>query len=78
MREILRTNDPVVVSYATALLGGLGVGAIVTDEYMSALEGSIGAWPRRILVEDDAQDAARRILTEAGLGAWLVSAEGGP
>lgn len=75
MREILRTNDPVIVSYAMALLGGLGAEAIVADEYMAALEGSIGAWPRRILVDGDAMAAARRVLTDAGLGAWLVTDE---
>lgn len=75
MREILKTNDPVVVSYATALLGGMGIEAIVADEYMSALEGSIGAWPRRILVEEEDSVRARRILTDAGLAAWLVADE---
>lgn len=78
MHEILRTNDPVVVSYATALLQGMGIEAIVADEYMSALEGSIGVWPRRVLVEDEARTAARRLLTDAGLGAWLVAEERGP
>jgi hypothetical protein len=72
MREILRTNDPVVLSYATALLGGMGLATAVADEYMSALEGSIGVWPRRILVDADVEMRARRILTDAGLGVWLV------
>lgn len=78
MREILKTNDPVVVSYATALLGGMGYAHVVADEYMSALEGSIGAWPRRIFVDEDVQAAARRMLSDAGLGDWLVADGAGP
>lgn len=74
MREILRTNDPVLLSYATALLGGLGLNSVVADEYMAGL--SIGAWPRRILVDDDDQARARRILADAGLSAWLVAPDG--
>ena len=74
MREVLRTNDPVLLSYATALLGGLGLQSVVADEYMAGL--SIGAWPRRILVEDDDHARARRILTDAGLSAWLTGLDG--
>ena len=33
---------------------------------MSVLEGSIGIFPRRILVAEDEFDAARRLLEEAG------------
>jgi hypothetical protein len=35
---------------------------------MSVLEGSIGIFPRRILVAEEDAPAARRLLQEAGLG----------
>ena len=38
---------------------------------MSVLEGSIGIFPRRILVGDDEFDAARRLLEEAGFASEL-------
>ncbi|HTV36773.1 MAG TPA: DUF2007 domain-containing protein, partial [Xanthobacteraceae bacterium] len=33
---------------------------------MSVLEGSIGIFPRRILVDEDEWEAARRLLVDAG------------
>jgi hypothetical protein len=38
---------------------------------MSVLEGSIGILQRRLLVEDERIDEARRALTDAGLGGEL-------
>jgi hypothetical protein len=73
MRELLRTNDVVLISAVEALLDGAGIGHIVLDQHMSVLEGSIGLLPRRLLVEDDALVRARRLLAEAGLGAQLVT-----
>ncbi|GGF88995.1 hypothetical protein GCM10007301_56140 [Azorhizobium oxalatiphilum] len=66
MREVVRTNDMVLISAIEALLKGADIGHIVTDGHTSVLEGSIGAIPRRILVTDDEEDEARRLLTEAG------------
>jgi hypothetical protein len=43
---------------------------------MSVVEGSIGAFPRRLLVDSARFDDARRVLREAGLGAWLVDGGG--
>ena len=68
MRELVRTNDMVLVSAIGALLDGAGIPHIVLDQNMSVLEGSLGILPRRILVEEDRESAARRLLTEAGLG----------
>jgi hypothetical protein len=68
MREIVRTNDRVLLTAICALLDGAGIHHLVFDQNMSALEGSIGAFPRRILVSDDAEDEARGLLIEAGLG----------
>ena len=71
MIELLRTNDAVALSLAEALLEGAGVECFVADRHMSALEGSIGAFQRRLLVDRDVEAKARRILTEGGLGAYL-------
>ena len=68
MKELLRTNDPVLLSYVSALLEEAKIDFIVADINMSVLEGSIGILPRRILVESDKIGQARRILTEAGIG----------
>ena len=68
MREILRTNDAVLVSAITALLDGAGIEHLVFDQNMSVLEGSLGVLPRRVLVADSEEAAARRLLVEAGLG----------
>ena len=68
MREIVRTNDAVLITAIEALLKGAGIPHMVLDQNMSVLEGSLGLVPRRILVEDDNVARARRLLTDAGLG----------
>jgi hypothetical protein len=68
MQELLRSNDPVLLSYVSALLQEAGIGFMVADSNMSVMEGSIGVLPRRVLVDADAIAQARRILTEAGIG----------
>ena len=76
MREIVRANDPVLVSAITALLDGAHIEHMVLDQNMSVLEGSLGILPRRILVADDDEKAARRLLTDAGLGHELRPGHG--
>jgi hypothetical protein len=68
LREIVRTNDPVLVSAIEALLKGAGISHTVLDRNMSVLEGSLGILPRRILVVEDDVAAARKLLEDAGLG----------
>lgn len=68
MKELLRSNDPVLISYVSALLEEADIGFMVADANMSVLEGSIGALPRRVLVETPGISRARRVLTEAGIG----------
>jgi Putative prokaryotic signal transducing protein len=68
LRELVRTNDAVLVSAVEALLNGAAIPHVVLDGNMSVLEGSIGILPRRILVEDGRVSDARRLLEEAGLG----------
>ncbi|MCC6778597.1 MAG: DUF2007 domain-containing protein [Hyphomicrobiales bacterium] len=68
MHELVRTNDPVLVTAVEALLKGASIRCVVLDGNMSVLEGSLGILPRRILVADERLAAARRVLEEAGLG----------
>jgi hypothetical protein len=73
MREIVRTNDAVLISAVGALLDGAKIKHLVLDQNMSVLEGSLGILPRRVLVGEDDVAAARRLLAEAGLGHELRS-----
>lgn len=68
MKELLRTNDPVLLSYVSALLTEADVTFMVADSTMSVMEGSIGILPRRVLVDSDDLETARQILNEAGIG----------
>jgi len=68
LRELVRTNDAVLVSAIEALLNGANIPHVVLDGNMSVLEGSLGILPRRILVEDGRVVDARKLLEEAGLG----------
>ena len=67
MRELVRANDAVLVSAVGALLDGAGIRYLVLDQNMSVIEGSLGILPRRILVHEDDNRAARDLLVEAGL-----------
>ena len=66
MRALLVTNDLVLISYVEALLAGQGIEAVVFDGNMSLMEGSIGAFPRRLVVEESAWVQASHILDDAG------------
>ncbi len=68
MKEIVRTNDTVLVSAVAALLDGASIPHVVLDQNMSVLEGSLGILPRRVLVAEEDVMAARRLLKDAGLG----------
>ena len=67
MKELIRTNDAVVISFVESLMKDAGIGCLVADRNMSVLDGSIGILPRRLMVAEDDADQARRILTEAGI-----------
>src|SRR5580704_19495875 len=67
LRELVRTNDIVLVSAVGALLDGANIHHLVLDQNMSILDGSIGALPRRILVHEDDNRQARQLLRDAGL-----------
>ena len=66
MKELLRTNDVVRLSWLRALLADAQIETIVLDTHMSIMEGSINAIPHRLMVIDDDYDAACRVLAAAG------------
>ena len=68
MVELMRSNDPVLLSYVRALLQSEHIRYVGLDEHMSMMEGSISAIPRRVMVDDGDLAKARRLLTDAGLG----------
>jgi hypothetical protein len=67
LRELVRTNDIVLVSAVGALLDGAHIHHLVLDQNMSIIEGSLGVLPRRILVHEEDNREARQILADAGL-----------
>ena len=69
--EIVRTNDLVMISLIESLLTQEGVPHFVADQHMSAVEGSLGFLPRRIMVDKEQERRARRLLEEAGLAGEL-------
>lgn len=71
MIELIRTNDVVLLGYVQGLLESERIPVLVADTHISVLEGSIGAFARRLLVPDDWAGKARRLITEAGLAAEL-------
>ncbi len=66
MRAVLTTNDPVRLSFLTALLRDAGIDCVVLDSHASVMDGSIGAIPRRLAVAEADAARARRILADAG------------
>jgi hypothetical protein len=65
MKELIRTNDPVFLSWLQSALSDAGIEAVVFDQYTSAIEGSIGALPRRVMVLEDDLVRARQIINTA-------------
>lgn len=64
MKELLRTNDPTIIAFASALLAGEDIDCFALDVHMSVLEGSIGIMPRRLMVADRDHFRARAILRD--------------
>ncbi|MDX2308985.1 MAG: DUF2007 domain-containing protein [Hyphomicrobium sp.] len=71
MRELLRSNDPVLISFVEQLLLEAGVQPFLMDRNMSILEGSLGVLPCRVLVHEDVWPKGRSLMIEAGLSEWL-------
>lgn len=67
MKELLRTNDPTVIAFATALLNGEGIEWFELDVNMSILDGSLGILPRRLMVRTEDHAAATRAMRDNGI-----------
>lgn len=67
MVELTRTNDLVLLSFVQALLDDAGIATAVADTNFSVMEGSIGAFPRRVLVDAECIDDARALIADAEL-----------
>jgi len=65
MYELVRTNDPVLISWLQAHLADAGIEVLILDEHMSIMDGSIQAIPRRIMVSEDNKREAQAILARA-------------
>jgi hypothetical protein len=66
MKELLRTNDAVRLSFLQSLLKDSGIESLVLDRYTSVVEGSIGAIPRRLMVAQKDYRRACSVLAAAG------------
>ncbi len=66
MRVVVVSNDMVRLSFLQALLADDGIDSVLLDTHTSAVEGSIGAIPRRLAVADEDETRAARLLREAG------------
>lgn len=65
MREVLKTNDAVLLNFAQVLLADAGIAAVIFDSHMSIMDGSAGFLPRRLMVADEDFIQAERVLKEA-------------
>ncbi|HWY16923.1 MAG TPA: DUF2007 domain-containing protein [Rhizomicrobium sp.] len=69
MRDVLKTNDPVLLNFAEVVLCDAGIEAVVFDGHMSVMDGSLGILPRRLMVIDEDFERANRLLADALQGA---------
>lgn len=67
MKELLRTNDPTLIAFATHLLTGEGIASFPLDVHMSVLDGNIGILPQRLMVADRDHFLASAVLRDNGL-----------
>jgi Putative prokaryotic signal transducing protein len=67
MIELTRSNDPVLLSFVESLMTEAGIPVVIADANISIMEGSIGAFPRRVLIDPERIEGARELLAEAEL-----------
>ena len=68
MVELLRSNDVVLLSFVRALLEAEQIQVVELDQHASVMDGSVAMVQRRLMVDDEDERAARRLLKEADLG----------
>ena len=66
MRELVRSNDPVRLSWLKVLLRDQGIETVIFDTHTAIVEGSAGAILRRMMVLDEDYEPARRLLRDCG------------
>jgi hypothetical protein len=67
MKDLIRTNNPALISYVEALLKQLDIQYFIADQAISSAEGSIGMFPKRVMVTPEHMAKARQLLIDAGL-----------
>jgi hypothetical protein len=65
MRVVLKSNNPVVLSYAADVLTQAGIESVVFDTHASIMDGSMAMVPRRLMVLDEEYDRAEALLRAA-------------
>ena len=73
MRELLRTTDVVLLTYINSLFNDAGISFMIADVHVSSVEGSIGAFPRRLMVATEDWNESTSLLTDAGLANQLAA-----
>jgi hypothetical protein len=70
MIELLRSDDPVLISWLEMRLNQLGIKAHVLDAYTASVYGgALGAVQRRVMIDHADLPRARRMLDEAAFDA---------
>ena len=67
MKELLRSTDPTILAFASALLQGEDIDCFELDVNMSILEGGIGLFPRRLMVREGDYDLALSVMRDNGI-----------
>jgi len=65
MRVVLKSNNPVILSYATHILEESGIETLVFDTHASIMDGSTIMVPRRLMVADEDFNRAEKLLRDA-------------
>ncbi|HYN38804.1 MAG TPA: DUF2007 domain-containing protein [Rhodospirillales bacterium] len=77
MIELIRSENPVLISWLEMRLGEAGIKAHVLDAYTaSAYGGALAAVQRRIMIDEDDLPRARRLLEEAANAGAMGPADG--
>ncbi|TNE35849.1 MAG: DUF2007 domain-containing protein [Alphaproteobacteria bacterium] len=72
MREIMRTNDQVILSFVQAVFKDMGLPCYLADENISIMEGSIGIFTRRLLVDEEDLPKMLSVLADPAIYPHLV------
>ena len=64
MKEVLRTNNLILISRAQSILNEAGVHNQLLDAHASNIEGSISAIQRRVIVSDDDFQKSKKLIND--------------